>query len=594
MDDQLIDKDELQEIIGEFIVESVELVDAAIRDIVSLEQDPSGQAINSVFRAVHTIKGTSGFLGFTTLSGLAHKTEDVLGKMRRGDLSPKADVVNAILRSLDVMKLLVEDVNKGGREGRDISRLLTELEGITENKDRVTPSSVPSAGDGQRIGKETESEDGQEAVPKKPGSGKDQTSFATLPREEQTVRVDVRKLDELMNLIGELVLGKNRLILLNTLLQENEGAQSAIDFDISGKTSARTSLIASLMDGVRYIEMITNDLQTAVMRARLVPISRLFNKVPRLVRDLCSASGKEVELVIEGGETELDKSLIEALHDPLTHIMRNSIDHGIEPRERRVQKGKPPRGVVCLKARSEGNQVAIEILDDGKGIDVRAIKEKAIEKGLMHPGEAERISTEEAFSYIFVPGFSTARELTSVSGRGVGMDVVKTNVERMNGHVYINSQQGEWTRLTITLPLTLAIMKALVVSVGNELYAVPLNVVLEVIKPKEGQIKTIQGHEVLVLRDLIIPLVRLSSVVSGMAEALEDCSIILCKTPDRPMGLRVGSVIGQEEVVIKSLGEFLKTVRWIAGATIRGDGRVVLMLDLPGIFSHFCKQAIAA
>jgi two-component system chemotaxis sensor kinase CheA len=433
MDDQLIDKDELQEIIGEFIVESVELVDAAIRDIVSLEQDPSGQAINSVFRAVHTIKGTSGFLGFTTLSGLAHKTEDVLGKMRRGDLSPKADVVNAILRSLDVMKLLVEDVNKGGREGRDISRLLTELEGITENKDRVTPSSVPSAGDGQRIGKETESEDGQEAVPKKPGSGKDQTSFATLPREEQTVRVDVRKLDELMHLIGELVLGKNRLILLNTLLQENEGAQSAIDFDIPGKTSARTSLIASLMDGVRYIEMITNDLQTAVMRARLVPISRLFNKVPRLVRDLCSASGKEVELVIEGGETELDKSLIEALHDPLTHIMRNSIDHGIEPRERRVQKGKPPRGVVCLKARSEGNQVAIEILDDGKGIDVRAIKEKPIEKGLMHPGEVERISTEEAFSYIFVPGFSTARELTSVSGRGAGMDVVKTNVERMNG-----------------------------------------------------------------------------------------------------------------------------------------------------------------
>jgi two-component system, chemotaxis family, sensor kinase CheA len=353
-------------------------------------------------------------------------------------------------------------------------------------------------------------------------------------------------------------------------------------------------LIASLVEATHYVEMITNDLQMAVMRARLVPISRLFNMVPRLVRDLCSASGKTVELIIEGGETELDKSLIEALHDPLTHIMRNSIDHGIETPEERARIGKAAKGVVSLKARTEGNQVAIEILDDGRGIDVSTIKAKVVEKGLMHPAEAEKITPEEAISYIFVPGFSTARELTSISGRGVGMDVVKTNVERMNGHVYVNSQQGEWTRLTITLPLTLAIMKALVVSAGDEFYAVPLDIVLEVIKPKEGQIKTVQGHEVLLLRDLIVPLVRLSKVVSGRAEPVEECSIILCKTPDRPMGLGVGSVIGQEEVVIKSLGEFLKSVRWIAGATIRGDGRVVLMLDLPGIFAHFCKQPVAA
>lgn len=594
MEDQLIDKDELQEIISEFIVESVELVDAAIRDIVSLEEDPSGQAINSLFRAVHTIKGTSGFLGFSTLSSLAHKTEDVLGKMRKGDLSPKADIVNAILRSLDVMKLLIEDVGKGGREERDVSRLLVELEGIAEKKDQIALDSAPSAGEGQVIEKKAESADRREAAPKKPDSGKDQASFAALPRKEQTVRVDVRKLDELMNLVGELVLGKNRLMLLNTLLQENEGAQSPIDFDTHGRTSARTPLIASLVEGTRYIEMITNDLQTAVMRARLVPISRLFSKVPRVVRDLCSASGKDVDLIIEGGETELDKSLIEALHDPLTHIMRNSIDHGIERPEERVQKGKAAKGVISLKARSEGNQVAIEIMDDGKGIDVRAIKEKAVEKGLMHPGEADRVTAEEAINYIFVPGFSTAKELTSISGRGVGMDVVKTNVERMNGHVYLNSQKGKWTRLTMTLPLTLAIMKALLVSVGDEFYAVPLDVVLEVIKPKEGLVKTVQGQEVLVLRDMIIPLVRLSKVVSGRSEPDEGCSIILCKTPDRPVGLRVGSVVGQEEVVIKSLGEFLKSVRWVAGATIRGDGRVVLMLDLPGIFEHFCKQPVAA
>jgi len=301
-----------------------------------------------------------------------------------------------------------------------------------------------------------------------------------------------------------------------------------------------------------------------------------------------------VQLIIEGGETELDKSLIETLHDPLTHILRNSIDHGIESPQERVLKGKEAKGLISLKARGEGNQVTIEILDDGKGIDVKAIKEKVVEKGLMQPAEVERITAEEAINYIFVPGFSTARELTSISGRGVGMDVVKTNVERMNGRVYVDSKKGKWTRLTITLPLTLAIMKALLVSVGDEIYAVPLDVVLEVIKPKEGLVKTVQGHEVLVLRDLIIPLVRLSEVVSGMSEPNEKCSVILCKTPDRPIGLRVGSVVGQEEVVIKSLGEFLKSVRWIAGATIRGDGRVVLMLDLPGVFAHFCKQPVAA
>ncbi len=593
MEDQLIGKDELEEIIGEFITETVELVDGAIRDLVSLEEDPSCQAINSVFRTVHTIKGTSGFLGFNTLSDLAHRTEDVLGKLRKGDLSPNADIVNAILKSLDVIKLLVEDISKGDREVRDTSRLLAELEGIAEKKHLAALDAAPVTCNGHGIGKETGSADMEEATPKEPSAAKGQASFATIPREEQTVRVDVRKLDELMNLVGELVLGKNRLMLLYTLLQENESLHPVTDFNIRGGTPTDTPL-ASLAEGTRYIEMITNDLQTAVMRARLVPISRLFNKVPRLVRDVCSASGKEVQLIIEGGETELDKSLIETLHDPLTHILRNSIDHGIEPPQERVLKGKEAKGLISLKARGEGNQVAIEILDDGKGIDVKAIKEKVVEKGLMQPAEVERITAEEAINYIFVPGFSTARELTSISGRGVGMDVVKTNVERMNGRVYVDSQKGKWTRLTITLPLTLAIMKALLVSVGDEIYAVPLDVVLEVIKPKEGLVKTVQGHEVLVLRDLIIPLVRLSEVVSGMSEPNEKCSVILCKTPDRPIGLRVGSVVGQEEVVIKSLGEFLKSVRWIAGATIRGDGRVVLMLDLPGVFAHFCKQPVAA
>jgi len=592
MEDQLIDKDELEEIIGEFITETADLVDGAVRDLVGLEKDPSAEAINSVFRCVHTIKGTSGFLGFDTLSGLAHKAEDLLGKMRSGALTPRPDVVNAILRSLDVMKLLVQDISNNGREGKDISCLLAELEGIAENKDQTALEGAGGIPDCKAIEKETESLHRRQALPIEPVVGLGEPSLVAPPRKEQTVRVDVRKLDELMNLVGELVLGKNRLALLNASLQEDHGTYPASD--TQGGTQVGASLIASLTEATHYVEMITNDLQMAVMKARLVPISRLFNKVPRLVRDLCTASGKTVEFIIEGGETQLDKSFIEALHDPLTHIIRNSIDHGIETPDERVRKGKTAKGAISLKARSEGNQVAIEIFDDGKGIDVSAIKEKIVQKGLIHPGEAEKISTEEAINYIFVPGFSTAKELTSISGRGVGMDVVKTNVERMNGHVYVNSRQGEWTRLTITLPLTLAIMKALLVNVGEELYALPLDIVLEVIRRKEGQVKTVQGHELLVLRDLVVPLVRLSKVVSGGQEAAEECSIILCKTADRPIGLLVGSVIGQEEVVIKSLGEFLKSVRWIAGATIRGDGRVVLMLDLPEIFAHFCRQPVAA
>ena len=579
MEDQPIDQEELQEIIGEFITESAELVDAAIRDIVRLEEEPSSQTVNSVFRTVHTIKGTAGFLGFTVLSGLAHRTEDVLSKVRKGEVTLVPDVISLILKSLDVMKLLVEDISAQGKEARDVERLLAELGTIGEKKGQVG-NTVAGADSGQGIAQDA---DGREAIEKTAlqelGAGVDEPLLGTMPAREQTVRVDVRKLDELMNLVGELVLGKNRLMLLNALFREDETTRPVLE---------------SLTEGTNHIETITNELQAAVMRARLVPISRLFNKVPRVVRDLCPISGKEVQLIIEGGETELDKSLIETLHDPLIHIMRNSIDHGIEPPEERIRKGKAARGVVAVKARNEGNRVVIEILDDGKGMDVKAIKRKIIEKGLLQPGEVEKLKAEEAINYIFVPGFSTAKELTSVSGRGVGMDVVKTNIERMHGQVCVESKEGEFTKLTITLPLTLAIIKALLVSVANELYAIPLDVVLEVIKPKEALIKTVQGHEVLVLRELTIPLVRLADVVSCPSEAGEERSVILCKTHGRPVGIRVGSVVGQEEVVIKSLGEFLKGVPWITGATIRGDGRVVLILDLAQIVEYFGKQPFAA
>ena len=609
MEDQPIDKDELQEIISEFITESVELVETAVGDLVGLEKEPSGQAINSVFRAVHTIKGTSGFLGFETLSGLAHRSEDVLGRLRKGELKLSPDIITTLLKTLDVMRLLVEDISSEGKEARNIASLLAELEAIGPGEGQ---SDVSPAKDEPEQKRTDNPLDGIEAI----GTIEHEEmnvgglqEFHGTSKSEQTVRVEVRKLDELMNLVGELVLGKNRLMLLNALLKDGEGAHPAIEFHgkargdplsehgelgAPGHQHVGSPLISGLSEVTNYIEMITNGLQTAVMRSRLVPISKLFNKVPRLVRDLCAASGKETELNIEGGETELDKSFIETLHDPLTHIMRNSIDHGIETPEERVRAGKPPKGLISVKARSEGNQVVIEVLDDGRGIDVEAIKGKVAERGLLPRSQVDGISLEEAVSFIFVPGFSTARVLSPVSGRGVGMDVVKTNIEKMNGHVYVESAKGKWTRLIIELPLTLAIMKALLIGVGNELYAMPLSVVLEVVGPKQGLTKTVGGQEVLVLRDAIIPVITLSRVLSVKAGPEEEGSIIVCRAPDRPVGLRVRSIIGQEEVVIKSLGEFLKSVRWVAGATIRGDGRVALILDLAGIAADFFKQRVAA
>ncbi len=577
MEDQQIEQEELREIVDEFITESADLVDAAIRDVVKLDEEPSSLIVNSVFRTVHTIKGTSGFLGFTTLSGLAHRTEDVLSKVRKGEVRLDPDVINLILKSLDVMKLLVEDISTHGKEARDVDCLVAELGTVGGNEGEAGDAACQA----DRVAKQGEQPgEIEKSGPKELGRGEGEPSPGTMRAREETVRVEVRKLDDLVNLVGELVLGKNRLILLNSLLRDGETSRSVLD---------------GLAEGTDYVDTITGDLQEAVMRARLVPLNRLFNSVPRLIRDLCSASGKEVKLIIEGGEAELDKSLIEALHDPMTHIVRNAIDHGIEAPEERKKNGKSPRGVVSIRARNEGNRVAIEVLDDGRGMDIEAIKEQIVEKGLLQPREAERLGAEEAIGYIFVPGFSTARELSPVSGRGVGMDVVKTNVERVNGQVSVESRKGEYTKLTITLPLTLAIVKALLVSVADEFYAMPLDLVLEVVRPKDALIKTVRHQEVLVLRQSTVPLVRLADILSCPSNRVgEDRAVILCRTRGRPVGICVGSVVCQEEVVIKPLGQFLRGVPWIAGATIRGDGRVVPILDLPRIVEQFGRQPFAA
>jgi len=397
--------------------------------------------------------------------------------------------------------------------------------------------------------------------------------------EEQSIRSDVKKLDELMNLFVELVLGKHRLILVNSMAKKGEESEAVFD---------------NLTDITNYIEVITNELQLSVMRARLVPVSKVFNKIPRMVRDLCSEFGKDFELKVEGEETELDRSLIEALTDPLIHIIRNSVDHGIELPEERTAKGKRAKGLLSIRAYNEGNHVIIEVYDDGKGINIQAVKDKVKEKGLMNDAELASLSPKEAMNLIFIPGLSTAQKISKVSGRGVGMDVVRTNIEKMNGQAHIDSEEGKWTKLTIKLPLTLAIMRALIVKVTEELFAIPLNTVTELVKLKEGLIKTVDKNEVLVLRNTVIPIVDLSKAF--LMQGSEDGSgyVVICSLGEKTIGIKVNSVIGQEEVVIKPLGEFLKDIKGISGATIRGDGKVILILDIPSVILNYTMHRKAA
>jgi two-component system chemotaxis sensor kinase CheA len=378
-----------------------------------------------------------------------------------------------------------------------------------------------------------------------------------------------------MNLVGELVLGKNRLILVNSLAKKEDTSEAIFD---------------NLGDITNYVEVITNELQLSVMRARLVPISKVFNKIPRMVRDLCAEFKKDIELKVEGEETELDRSLIEALMDPMVHIIRNSVDHGIELPEEREKKGKRGKGLLSIRAYNEGNHVIIDVFDDGKGINLQAVKDKVKEKGLMTEAEVASLSPKEAMSLVFIPGLSTAQKVSNVSGRGVGMDVVKTNIEKMNGQTYIDSEEGQWTKLTIKLPLTLAIMRALIVKVEDELFAIPLNTVTELVKLQEGFIKTVDKNEVLVLRNAVIPLVDLLRAFSIYAESEKNGYVVICNIGEKTVGIKVHSVVGQEEVVIKPLGEFLKNIKGVSGATIRGDGKVILILDIPSVILHYSTQ----
>jgi len=589
MADQSLENDEMREIINDFIVESSELIENVIQDIVTIEENHDEEVVNGIFRAVHTVKGTSSFLGFNALAGLAHKGEDLLGMVRKGEIKINKEIADILLEALDLMRSMMESIKDKGVDEGDASSVIKELERLSKVETKklgeilveekvLTKVELEAVLEKQKV--EQDKKLGEMVVEEKlitEGQLNNILTKQKVHRDDQTVRIDVKKLDELMNLVGELVLGKNRLIMVNSLAKRGSENNGVMD---------------NLEEVTNYIEVITNDLQLSIMKARLVPMSKVFNKVPRMVRDLCNEFKKDIGLKISGEETELDRSLIESLHDPLIHIIRNSVDHGVETPEERRHAGKEEKGQLSISAYNEGNHVIIEIFDDGKGINLQSVREKVKEKGLMGETEINNLSDKDVMNLVFIPGLSTAKKLSSVSGRGVGMDVVKTNIEKMNGQVYIDSEQGKWTRLIIKLPLTLAIMRALIVKISEEFYAIPLSNVIELVKIKEGLTKSVDKNEVLMLRDSIVPVLDMSKVFLSENKNGHGGYLVICRIGDKTIGVKVQSVIGQEEVVIKPLGEFMGNVNGVGGATIRGDGKVILILDIPAMINISNLQGI--
>jgi two-component system chemotaxis sensor kinase CheA len=614
---------EFDDVMAEFITESRENLDDLDNALVTLEQQPDPGVIAKIFRAVHTIKGTSGFLGLRTLESVTHIGENLLSKMRDGDLPVTQANTTALLGMADAVRQILDIVETTGAEGDETyGPLIEELSrlnageatparrgrakqqadaSVTTLKPRRVTVTLPArraAGtdavpdDPPRMGEqlidrglitEVELDEvllrqregdprhvGEILVEKesiKPSDVVDvlKTQAEERPQTNESIRVDVGLLDDLMNLVGELVLARNQILQYNG---------SVFDPSFSA-TSQRLNLI-------------TSELQEGVMKTRMQPIDNVWNKFPRIVRDLSLSCGKTARLEMEGRQTEVDKTLLEAIKDPLTHLIRNAIDHGLEMPEVRMATGKPAEGTVRLSAYHEGGQVIIEIADDGAGIDANVIRRKAVQKGLLTAEEAAARPDRDIVNVIFQPGFSTAEKVSNISGRGVGMDVVKTNIEAIGGTVDVQTVVGRGTTFKVKIPLTLAIIPALIVRAGGERYAIPQVSLIELLR-LDGEsavtgIESVQGAPVHRLRGKLLPLVFLNDVFGTPPTKSDDAvNIVVVQSDDTQFGLVVDDISDTAEIVVKPLGRLLKGAAGFSGATIMGDGRVALILDLLGV-----------
>ncbi len=567
------------ELIKEFLIESNENLARIDQQMVELEKRPKdAELLASIFRTIHTIKGTCGFLGFGILEGVTHVAENLLSQLRNGERELTPTLVSLLLEAVDATKTIVANIEATSNEGEDRwgdlrTRLLREEQNTGSDKAQtVAVTSAPAAAP---VPVETPKEQpavapraiaapvGRVEVPAVEPAAASAKSGSSVS--DSTIRVDVGLLDKLMNLVGELVLARNQILQHNATQEDTNFAATT-----------------------QRLNLITTELQESVMKTRMQPIGVVWSKLPRVVRDLAAACGKQIRLEMDGAETELDKTIIEAIKDPLTHIVRNCCDHGIETPEVRTAAGKPAQGVLSLRAYHEGGHVNIEIIDDGGGIDPARVKAKAVEKGLLRPEHAERLSDREAVNLVFLPGFSTAAKVSNISGRGVGMDVVKTNIEKIGGVVDLVSRPQSGTTVKIKIPLTLAIIPGLVVASGAERFVIPQVSLLELVR-LEGEeagklIEKIHGTPVYRRRGSLLPIAYLNRILRLPESAdSESVNIVVLQAEDRQFGLVVDSINDTQEIVVKPLSKQLKGLSVYAGSTIMGDGKVALILDVMGL-----------
>jgi two-component system chemotaxis sensor kinase CheA len=547
--------EETDEVIQEFLVECHEGLDRLDQEFVQLEQDPGSTVLlASIFRTIHTIKGTCGFLGFQNLQGVTHAGETLLARLRDGHIPLTQERVDGLLMVVDVVRYMLAQVESTGTDGDEPHAELVEA--------------LLSLTAGEEPSVEAEALVHQERTQLEPVHRQERSerSFeaphhAVPAAADHSVRVDVELLDKLMNLVGELVLARNQL------------QQHAARAEEPGLTSM-----------VQRLDLITTELQEGMMKTRMQTVGSVWSKLPRLARDVASRTGKQVRVEMEGEQTEVDRTLLEAIRDPLTHILRNAIDHGLEPPARRIALGKPPEGCVRLRAWHEGGQVNLEIRDDGQGIPVEKIRAKVVAQGLVSPEVAAHMSEREVVDLVFLPGFSTADQVTSVSGRGVGMDVVRTNLAAVGGTVDISSTQGLGTILRIRVPLTLAIIPALLVHAAGERFAIPQVNVLQLLKvDAEASFETMHAARVFRYRDTLLPLLMLDEEMGLTGSRSVEAGIVVLQAGERRFGLLVDRVGDCAEIVVKPLARALKALGVYAGTTITGDGGVALILDIMGI-----------
>ncbi len=552
-------EEDMKEIFESYLIEAREIVDHLSQDLLALEKNPNEMnLLNNIFRGMHTLKGTSSFLGFSQMTELTHASEDLLNKIRKGEIIADENIIDLLIEIHKTAVILLNRIENRNLQSLDFNDIMQKIQVISQ-KHVITPMEIPSQ-------------------PSKANN----VNIAGAPEitvqqsVDSTIRVDVERLDDLMNLVGELVLARNRLAQATfALVEKNE--QNEI-----------SKQIAEVSDQVDFV---TTELQSAVMKTRMVPIEKVFSGLPLLAREVMRTTGKEVDLQIYGKETELDKSIIEELKDPLIHMLRNAIDHGIELPAEREKLGKPSHGTVIINAEREGNYILITMEDDGKGINATEVKQRALDKGLITEAQLAELSDAEALNLIFIPGFSTKKDASNVSGRGVGMDIVKTNIGKLKGIVQIESEFEKGTIIILKVPLTLAIIQGLLMQVGSEIFAVPLSAVLEIVRLNSDEIYTIQGREVIRVRDAVLPLARMSEIIGKTKDANRNpvSYVVIVGWAEKRIGLLVDSLKGQKEIVIKSLGSYLGDVVGIAGSTILGDGSVILVIDVGQFIELFAK-----